>query len=190
MSKAKRAYKKELKKKMNLKLKDRVKRKLKKFKLLFIIFTTLASVIVAIKAVIAVFEKKRAKDPARTGLKDILAFFITKSVTMAEDVNSGIMIGGYVSKLNVDLSQCEFKDHSFIAVKSVLSAIYIAIPENVNVKFDSINSFTYIKQEYDTDSFTEGNPTVYIALKGAFSSVIISKAETVDEETEQATANE
>ena len=62
--------------------------------------------------------------------------------------------------------------------------------ENVNVKFDSINSFTYIKQEYDTDSFTEGNPTVYIALKGAFSSVIISKAETVDEEAEQATANE
>ena len=39
LSKAKRAYKKELKKKMNLKLKDRVKRKLKKFKLLFIILS-------------------------------------------------------------------------------------------------------------------------------------------------------
>ena len=189
MSKAKRAYKKELKKKMNLKLKDRVKRKLKKFKLLFIIFTTLASVIIAIKAMIAVLEKKRAKDPARTGLKDILAFFVSKSVTMAEDINSGLMIGGYVSKLNVDLSQCEFKDHSFIAIKSVLSAIYIAVPENVNIKFDSINSFTYIKQEYDVDSVQEGNPTVYIALKGAFSSVIVSKAATVDEEAQEA-ANE
>ncbi len=189
MSKAKRAYKKELKKKMNLKLKDRVKRKLKKFKLLFIIFTTLASVIIAIKAMIAVLEKKRAKDPARTGLKDILAFFVSKSVTMAEDINSGLMIGGYVSKLNVDLSQCEFKDHSFIAIKSVLSAIYIAVPENVNIKFDSINSFTYIKQEYDADSVQDGCPTVYIALKGAFSSVIVSKAKTVDEEAQEA-ANE
>ena len=100
------------------------------------------------------------------------------------------MVGGYVSKLNVDLSQCEFKDNSFIAVKSVLSAIYIAVPENINIKFDSINSFTYIKQEYDTDSFTEGNPTVYIALKGAFSSVIVSKAETVDEEAESQNTNE
>jgi hypothetical protein len=50
--------------------------------------------------------------------------------------------------------------------------------------------FTYVKQEYDTDEFDETRPTVYIALKSAFSSVIITKAEATYAEPEEDCAAE
>ena len=184
MKKTKRQEKAEMKKKMNSKIKIKVKKKMKKIKLLFIIAVTLAAVVAAVKAVNMLIEKKRAKDPARSSLKDVLAFFATKTISMTDKITSGVMLGAYFSSLNVDLSKCEFEDGTFIAVKSGVASVLLTVPENVNIKFDSLASLCYIKQEYDVDSFVEGQPTIYIAAKCAFGKLIISKA-AVEEETEE-----
>ena len=176
MKKDKNEIKKEMKKKMKTKLKVKVKKKMKKVKLLFIVTATIAFIVGAIKAVNMLLEKKSAKKGSETGLKDILAFFASKTVKYSEKISSGVMLGGYFSSLNADFSDCEFENGTFIAVKCACAYTNIVMPENVSIKFDCINSFAYVKQEYDTDSFDESLPTVYIALKGAFSSIFISRA--------------
>jgi len=182
VSKEKRAYKKELKKKMNLKLKDRIKRKYKKFKLIFVIMATVAAIIAAIKTIEMLLVKKNKKRDKDSSLEQFFSLFASTKETIVKKITGGVMVGAYFSNMNIDCSECEFSDGSFIAIKSAVACINITIPENVNVKFDCINLFTYVKQEYDTDEVIESRPTVYIALKGAFSSVIISKAEKVEEE--------
>ena len=184
MKKNKKQIKADLKKKMNCKIKTKVKKKIKNIKLLFIITATIAACIAIIKFVLSFIEKKNAKDPNRAGLKDIMAFFASKSVSMTDKISSGIMMGAYFSGLNADLSKCEFEDGSFIAIKSGFASVILTIPENVNVKFDSLTTLCYVKQEYDTETFVEGQPTIYIALKSAFGKVIISKAAIVEDEDE------
>ena len=190
MKKTKKQEKAEMKKKMNSKIKIKVKKKLKKIKLLFVIAATIAAVIAVVKTVNMLIEKKRAKDPDRSSLKDVLAFFASKTISMTDKITSGVMLGAYFSSLNVDLSKCEFEDNTFIAVKSGVASVILTIPENVNVKFDSISSLCFIKQEYDTDSFIEGQPTIYIAAKCAFGKLIISKAAYVEDEDTVAEAAE
>ena len=188
--KERKAYKKELKKKMNLKLKDRIKRKCKKFKLIFIICTTVAAIIAAIKTVEMLLVKKNKKRDKDSSLEQFFSLLASTKETVVKKITGGVMVGAYFSNMNLDCSECEFADGSFIAIKSAVACINITIPENVNVKFDCINLFTYVKQEYDTDEVVESRPTVYIALKGAFSSVIISKAEKVEEEANEETEAE
>ena len=188
MKKSKKQMKAEMKEKMSNKIKTKVTRKMKKVKLLFIVLATLAAVVAAVKAINMLIEKKRAKDPARSGLKDVLAFFATKTISMTDKITSGVMLGAYFSSLNVDLSKCEFEDGTFIAIKSGFASVLLTIPENVNVKFDSLDTLCYIKEEYDTESFIEGQPTIYIALKGSFGKVIISKAAVVEDAPEAAEA--
>ncbi len=191
MKKSKKEYKKELKEKMKgkmkTKLKTKLKRKIKKFKIMFIIFATLAAVVAAIKFVLALIEKKHKKDPNREGLKDVTAFFSSKSWDLAEPVKGGFLVGGYFSNLSLDLSNCDLADNSFIAIKGAVSRINIVLPENVNVKFDGIGSAYYMKKEYDENAFDESFPTVYVAMKVAFSCVFISKeapvVKTVEDET-------
>ena len=132
-------------------------------------------------------NKKRDKD---SSLEQFFSLLASTKETVVKKITGGVMVGAYFSNMNLDCSECEFADGSFIAIKSAVACINITIPENVNVKFDCINLFTYVKQEYDTDEVVESRPTVYIALKGAFSSVIISKAEKVEEEANEETEAE
>ena len=96
------------------------------------------------------------------------------------------MLGGYFSTLKADFSDCEFENGAFIAVKSVASYVSIVLPENVNIKFDSLNLCSFVKKEYDTESFDESLPTVYVALKGALSSVFVSRSSACKAETDEA----
>ena len=188
MGKSKREIKKEVKKemegKMKTKLKVKVKKKMKKFKLIFIILSTIASIVALIKVLQMLFEKK--KYPEGMSLKQIFSLFASTKETYVEKITGGVMLDGYFSTVKADFSGCEFVDGSFIAVKSVLGYINIIMPENVNIKFDSIDVFTFIKQEYDTEHVDESLPTVYIAMKGAFCSVIISRGASVSDEAEAA----
>ena len=177
---------------MKTKLKVKVKKKMKKVKFLFIVLTILAAIVAVAKAIEMLLEKKNKNRPKDASLEQVFSLFAAAKDTLtSKKVTGGVMVGSYFSTQKVDCSGCEFKDGSFIAIKSCLAYVNIIIPENVNVKFDCIDLFTYVKQEYDTDAFDESLPTVYIALKGAFSSVIITKAEaTYSEEEEEACASE
>ncbi|MBR4341675.1 MAG: hypothetical protein IKP88_03010 [Lachnospiraceae bacterium] len=185
MSKAKKEMKKELKEKMKGKIKVKVKKKMKKIKLILIILATLSAVVAAIKTVLAFIEKKHKNDPKREGLKDVTAFFSSKNWKLSEPVTSGFMIGSYFSNLNIDLSECTFEDNSFIAIKCGVGRVCLTLPQNVNIKFDSIGSAYYLKKEYDVDAFDESLPTVYVALKVAFGCVFVTKAENTEEKNEE-----
>lgn len=188
MKKSKRQIKKELKAEMKGKLKTKIKKKFRKFKVILIIVLTLTAVIAAIKAVLAFIESRHKKDPKREGLKDVTAFFASKTWNLSEPVKAGFLVGNYFSNLNLDLSNCKFEDNSFIAIKSGVGRVCLTLPENVNIKYDGIGSVYYLKQEYNTEEFDESLPTVYVALKAAFSAVFISKAapcEVVDAEVEE-----
>ena len=189
MGKSKREIKKEVKKemkdKMKTKLKVKVKKKMKKVKLLFIVLTILAAVVAVAKAIEMLLEKKNKNRPKDTSLDQVFSLFAAAKDSLYKKITGGVMVGSYFSTQRLDCSGCEFKDGSFIAIKSCLAYVNVIIPENVNVKFDCIDLFTYVKQEYDTEEFDESLPTVYIALKGAFSSVIITKAESTYTENEE-----
>ena len=185
MSKDKNEIKKELKEKMKGKIKTKVKKKMKKIKLILIILVTLSAVVAAIKTVLAFIEKKHRNDPKREGLKDVTAFFSSKNWKLSEPVSSGFLVGSYFSNLNIDLSECTFSDNSFIAIKCGVGRVCLTLPENVNIKFDSIGSCYYLKKEYDVDAFDKSLPTVYVALKAAFGCVFITKAESVEENAEE-----
>ncbi len=189
MGKSKREIKKELKKemkgKMKTKLKVKVKKKMKKIKLLFIILSTIAAVIAVCKAVEMLLEKKNKNRSKDSSLEQFFSLFAVTRDSVIKNITGGVMVSTYFSRQTLDLSGSEFKDGSFIAVKSAAAYLNIIIPDNVNVKFDCIDLFTYIKQEYDTEEINESYPTIYIALKGAFSSVIITKAEAVCSEPEE-----
>ena len=188
MGKSKREIKKELKKemkgKMKTKLKVKVKKKMKKFKLIFIILSTIAAIVAFVKVIQMLFEKKMAKCPEGKNLKQVFSLFASTKETFVDKITGGVMLDGFFSTVKADFSGCEFEDGTFIAVKSGLAYVNIIMPENVNIKFDSIDVFTFIKQEYDTEHVDETLPTVYIALKGVCSSVIISRGITVPSEAE------
>ena len=196
MGKSKRELKKEMKKemkdKMKTKLKVKVKKKMKKVKLLFIVIAILGAVIAIAKGIEALLEKKNKDRPKDTSLDQVFSLFASSKDTISKTITGGIMAGAYFASQKIDCSECEFTDGSFIAIKSACAYVNIIIPENVNIKFDCINLCTYVKQEYDTEAFDESLPTVYVALKGAFSSVIISRAAVVadEETTEEACAAE
>ena len=187
----KKVLKKEMKGKIKTKLKVKVKKKMKKIKLLFIILSTIAAVIAVCKAVEMLLEKKNKNRPKDSSLEQFFSLFaVTKDRSLVKKITGGVMVSNYFSRQTLDLSGCEFNDGSFIAIKSAAAYLNVIIPDNVNVKFDCIDLFTYVKQEYDTDEFDETRPTVYIALKSAFSSVIITKAEATYAEPEENCAAE
>ena len=186
MGKSKRELKKEIEKemkdKMKTKLKVKVKKKMKKVKLILIILSVIAAIVAVAKLIEMLLLKQNKDRPKDTSLDQYFSLFAATKDSLFKKITGGIMVGGYFCTQKLDFSGCEFNDGTFIAIKSALAYINIVIPDNVNVKFDCINLCTYVKQEYDTDEVIESRPTVYIALKGAFSSVIISKAEKVEEE--------
>jgi len=188
MKKDKKQMKKEMKDKMKTKLRVKVKKKMKKFKILFIIASTIAAIVAAAKAIDLLLEKKNAKKAEGSSLKQVFALMASKTVSYAEKISGGVMLGGYFSSLKADFSKCEFENGAFIAVKSACSYVSIVVPENVNIKFDCLNLCAFVKQEYDTESFDESLPTVYIALKGALSSVFISRGVTCEETNEEVKA--
>lgn len=150
------------------------KKKSRKCKSCCIILATLISAIAIIKLIIRFLEKKKVESE----LKEIVAFFSTKVFALAEKISSGVMLSSYFSVLTADFSNCEFEDNTFVSVKSICGVITIVVPRNVNVKFDYINNFSFIKNDAEDVDITDAEeneavsgPTLYIAMK-SFGSVV------------------
>lgn len=169
-NKSKKDYKKEARKYVK-----KVAKKNKKciFKTLLVVVTAIAGVLATFKFISNQFNKKN--NASKLNIKDIFVSVGAKSYDFVEKITTGAMISAYFGSVNCDFSACEFVDGTFVTIKSFASKVNLIMPENVNVKFDFVNTGSYIKWNVEDEDFDETKPTVYVALKTACSYVTLNK---------------
>lgn len=146
----------------------------KVIKTLTIIAATVAGIGATIKLVAKFFNKKNNIEE-KLGIKDVFVCIGAKTYEFAEKINKGVFINSYVGCVEVDLSACDFEDNSFITIKSFASKVNLIVPADYNVKFDFVNSASYIKWNVEDDGFDETRPTIYVGLKTVLSVINVVK---------------
>lgn len=139
-----------------------------------IVAATIASVIATVKLVAKLFNKKNNVEK-KLGIKDIFVCIGSRTYAFAEKINKGVFISSYAGRTEVDLSACEFEDNSFVTIKSFASKVDVIVPSNVNVKFDFVNTASYIKWNVEDDGFDASRPTIYVGLKTVASIINVVK---------------
>ncbi len=149
-------------------------KKKSKLKTICIIIATIVAVITTVKLVVKFFSRKNNLEE-KINVKDIFVFMESKRFEYAEKISSGIIINSHMGIPSCDFTSCDFADNTFISIKSVASIVNITVPTDINVKFDYVNTGSFIKWNISNE-YDEHKPTVYIALKTVGSFININQA--------------
>lgn len=127
----------------------------------FLVFNLIC--IAAVKIFDFIKAQKDKKLNSERSVKEYHSYLGNKSVCLNEEL-AGVSLRSILSNVAIDLSDCDFVEDSFISVSGLLSNISLIVPEEVNVRFDSltrVSSLCNLTDDYDEES---EYPTLYIAV--------------------------